>query len=278
MLSFWCALAVAVLCALNTIIFKNSMQSKCSEWAILLFFNAAGFIICSFVMPLPSLDQLNSHFYILLAGNGALFVLIGLCEMKAYRHLDASFSQVFGTLNVVLAALAGIVIFNESLSFFEFVGIALIAFATFVTANLKACRFNKGIYYKLASAGLYCIALTIDKYMAMHLTKSTIMFFGYLVPALLFILLDPRATREIMPAIRRSSFTVLLAPVFSVARLYFFLLALSLGDLAVTFAVAQTAIIFVFIFEILILRKTQHLLQKGAACSICLLGAIMLGC
>jgi len=277
MTAFWFALASAFFYALRTVALKASMDRAADAAATSVLFHLLGVLVCALIFPWPHISQVSAVSIMLIISNGILYSAVGYCEIKAYQTLDPSFAEVFGAVGAVLAALAGTLVFSESITWLQGAGLLLVSAAVRCTANFKACRMNRGVLLKLTSVLLCSIAMAVDKQLALTVERSLLMFSGYLLPVVFPLLTRPGIARRIHPIVRRCPAAALLAPLFSVGSYYCFLSALAQGQLSTVFPLLQTAMIFIFAFEILFLGLRENILQKTLACSLCLTGAAMLG-
>ena len=271
------AFGAAGLKAFNSIVFRHSLRDHDDVWSTALAFYGLTTIVLLCFFPLPDVSSLSWTSLLLLLLGGSCWALITYCDFKAYQYLEASACEVIGTITIVLLCLSGCLVFTESFSLSQALGIAVIISTIIYTAGVKAIPMNRGVLYKLGSVLFVTVVYSIDKYLVSEVPKEAMLYFGYCTPALLLFLIHWRSVRHIGTALQRSNFALLVVPISSVIRFQLVLLALSGGGLGITYTVLKTSILFVFVFEILLLRMREGLARKALACLGCLCGAAILG-
>jgi drug/metabolite transporter (DMT)-like permease len=270
---------VAVICnALSCIIFKHAMRRKDYTWETLIVFHLLAIAILLVFVEIPTLTQLEpSHLFVLI-GACLLWVCGDLHGVKAYKHLDASICEMYGTLKLILVTAVGVWIFKESLSGLALLGMGIVIGAIVIQCRMqvkRAVHSSTGMLYILINILFIATALSLDKYLTTVIAEEVIVFYGFLVPAVAYLLLGYKSLPHSISLIRDTGGMFLLAPVFGVISYFCLIKALATGELATTYTVQQTAVIFLLLFEVLFFNARENLKARAAACSACAVGTTM---
>jgi drug/metabolite transporter (DMT)-like permease len=264
------AIAAVVCSALNCIIFKVAMKRKNYAWETLIVFHVVAVALLIGLVDIPPIGTVDSTSILLMCGGCLLWVFGDLYGVKAYEFLDASVCELYGTLKLLLIVSAGILLFGESISFLAVIGILLVVAAIALQYNADAEHNRKGVCYILLNVVLIAGALSIDKYLTTRVSEEFIIFYGFLIPMCIYVVLGYRAIPRSFTLLRDTRYMFLLAPVLGIASYACLIRALAIGDLAITYTIQETAVIFIFLFEIGLLKARKDLLARAGSCFACI--------
>lgn len=261
--------------SLESIVWKYSIdKGSCPIATLVLYHILAVFLLLPFTgIPIP--HDINISVWVLLFLSCAVWVIGDYFSVKAYEYLDASVCSIYGMMTLVLVTTAGIFIFGESLSVISVVGIIMIIIAVVFQLNFKNLIWNQGSVYKLTAIFFHTLALIIDAYLVSQVSEKVIVFYGFLLPAIIYILFGFKKLSNLPFIFKETQGVFLLAPVLGVAYYYFFILAISQGSLAITYAIQETSVIFILLFEVALFKVSCDFYRKAVSCGVCALGAIL---
>lgn len=267
---------IAVIAAsLDGIVWKYTIDRKGCPWATLIIFHIiAVFLITPFV-SMSDLTDISWQGGLILFLSCITWVVGDLYSVKAYEYLDAAVCEVYGTLKLVLVATAGILLFSEKITVVTLIGMGLIIASVAYQLDLKKLKWNKGMAFKAVSIIFHSVALITDKFLTNLMAEETIVFYGFLVPAIIYSGAGYKYLGNIKSSIVKSNYVFLISPFLGVTAYYFLIQALALGDLSVTYMIQETAIIFIFILEVVLLKANEDFVRKAMSCVFCALGAVL---
>ena len=275
LLSYGFALVAVFASAVVKLIFRFSIKSGAGERATLVFYNLlAGFALILVLSPLP-FSQVDSSAWWFFIGNGILWVVAGLLELKSYRYLSATDADIYGSLRLVFLTAAGLILFGESLSPIAFIGILLMFLTIFFNVPVGAVRLNRGVLYKLISVLLITFALIVDKYLCSWVPSQVVAVMAFIVPAMIYLLISLPKLSELSLELRSFGFMMILAPLLGAVRYYCFIQAITIGDLVTTTVILQTCVVVVFLMELLFLKERQGMVRRGFCSLGCVFSAML---
>lgn len=275
MLAYGFAILAVISGALDAIIFKHAVNRGACEWGTLILYHIIAVLLLIPFVTIPSLSELSLFELICLASACTLWVIGDLYGIAAYRFMEASACKVYGTIKIVIITTAGIFFFGESLPPLALVGVGLIIVSIFYQYNVQSKHSLRGSLYMLISAVFIAGALIVDKYLTTIIDEQIIVFYGFLIPMCMYILFGIRHVPKIVPILKQTNYLFLLAPITGCFSHYCLIRALSIGDLSVTYTIQETGIIFVFLFETILLKTQKNFEVRAKSCLTCAIGAIL---
>ncbi|MCB0343803.1 MAG: EamA family transporter [Bdellovibrionales bacterium] len=269
------AVAAANVSAAVKVIFRKSMCSGGQARALLQYYHIAGALMLVSVFGFPAYSSMPTDVFWLLVASSLCWTFGTLYRTKAYRDLEASETNIIGTLSLVLITAVAIVFFDESLSVLGIVGMVVILLSIAAGTDIRQFRFRKSVRDLLVSVLLISSALVIDRILTRELPIAEIAVSTFLLPSVYFLLMDLKAARKLPQIISSGESSFFWAPLLGAVRTCFVLFALAHGSLAVTYALLNTCVIFVFAYETVFLQLREGRMRRGAYCLCCALGAVM---
>lgn len=268
------ALIAVIASAFDCIIFRYGMKEDSCSWAVLLYYHAAAVLI---LFPFINQNAFYVDFcsFLFLCLSSLLWVVGDLYGTKAVQYLDASVCQVYGTLKLVVVCFAGALIFSEVVTFNMMLGMALIILS--VIFQMKGDRFalNKGVTYEFIAVLFVASALILDKYLTTFIADQAIVFYGFLLPVIVYGTIGYKKIPNILPALKKSRNFFLLCPILGCISYYCLIQAFATGSLGITYTIQQAGIVFVFILEVILLKTYENFVRRAFSCSICAVGAMV---
>lgn len=274
-MEFYIFAFAAVICSsLTCILFKHAVKEHTCEWSILILFHAVAIIILTPFVEIKSISLLTSTELLLLLVSSICWVCGDLFGVRALKYMEASVCEAFGTMRLILIALVGVIVFNESFTLTAIVGITLIITGVLAQMRLDASTDMRGVMCMLTNAVFIATALSLDKILIRTVPEETILFYGFLLPTILYASVGYKKLKNIVPTCKEISAYFLLSPLLGLLAYYYLLIALANGSLTLTYTIQETAILFVLLFEILILQARHALVPRVCCCVFCSVGAM----
>ncbi|MCB0358180.1 MAG: hypothetical protein KDD44_01040 [Bdellovibrionales bacterium] len=270
------AIGAANVSALVKLILKRSVSAGADIQATLQFYNLSAALILALVFGLPDFGTLNAEAAGLLALSGCLWVSGSSYDTKAYEHLEASASEVLGSLSLIFVTLAGIFLYGETIAEEGYVGICIILACIVLGGDISGIRLNLGLVHKLVGIVFQSAALIVDRHLATLIPANEVAFYAFAMCGLLHLTIARTSASQIPDTIQKCGPELLMLPILGAARYYLLIYALANGSLALSYALLQTTMIFIFIIEAAFLGLQQDLLKRGVHCACCATGAAVL--
>jgi drug/metabolite transporter (DMT)-like permease len=269
------ALIAVVVASLNGVLWKHIISNRGCPWAALIIFHILAVVILLPIIEVPCLFDLEPAIICFLLLSSTLWVVGDYCSANSYKHIDAAVVEVYSTLKLVFVSIAGVVLFSESLNIAAILGIGLIIASVIYQLDLKQMEWNRGASLCFIAVAFHTGALIVDKHLTELTSETTITFYGFLFPALIYITCGWRYFGNIRHCLRIGRGIFLISPVLGVLSYWCLLSALGKGDLSGTYVVQQTSVVFIFVFEVLLLGAYKDFFRKAVASVVCTAGAIL---
>lgn len=259
----------------EAIIFRIGMKEDACPWSILLYYHLVAVALLIPFVDFAVITQISQEEFYLLSLSGLMWLIGDLLQTKACKYLDASACSVYGSLTLITVAIAGVFVFSESLENTTILGMALIIFATYWQYRSKKQGFSVGVVLELVSVIFKTGGLIIDKHLTTVVAEEVVIFYGFLLPISIFIVLGYRKIPNMVSSIKKSRYLFLIAPVLGLISYSCLIKAMARGDLAVTYTIQHTSIIFIFLLEAIFLEVRENFRNRAFAATTCAVGAVM---
>lgn len=267
------ALACVGFSAVLKILQRILMQQNLSHHAVLIFYNIAGGILLLPFIDFGSIASLSYYSLGLLCLASALWLMCDFLHLSALKHIDATQSEVFGTLRIVLTVVVGVIVFRDALSLPAILGILLIVGAMLGSTDLKSIEFNRGASLVVLATVFGTMALSVDKILLETVDSATVVLFAFFIPGAILVLRRPAEAKLIWAGLKQARIIFAILPVLGVIRYYTMVSAYQLGQLTTVTMILQATVFVVFLLEIFFLQQRKMDLKKGASSFLCAVGA-----
>lgn len=120
--------------------------------------------------------------YLLLGGFAT--VMNAITMLMVFRYMDAAMGTLLGTIHVVMAFGAGMYVLGEQMELKQLSGalivLVAVAYALSVHVSRKERRnWTMGIFFALASAVFFSVAVMIEKFLLGEMTVSSYVVWGF---------------------------------------------------------------------------------------------------
>jgi len=208
----------------------------------------------------------------LVYGVGSLF------EFKAYKSVDASTLSLIGKLNIVIAAIIGIILFKDTYGLSGYIGLMLIIIGSVVVLyEKKAFYMSKGVSFVILMAIGFAVATVLDKIVLEGFSPFTYVFINNFGIGILFLLIYPQARKELWDLVKSYYKLVIPCALLTIVSWAGFLYVLQNYQISYAYTIYEgTSLIAVVVFGIIFLRERLKLWQKLLGLLILLVGIILL--
>jgi drug/metabolite transporter (DMT)-like permease len=198
---------------------------------------------------------------------------------KTLQRVEASVFSVFFATQAVWIMLLGVFWFNESLTWLQIVGSALIFGSIILLVKWQSLRtLDRGLVLGLLTGLLFGFAITCWSYVGRHtdtLSWAAVSFVGTSLSALLFY---PKSVAYMRPLFRGAILSrMMLLSVFYAVGCVAMLYAYKLGTFTIVSPLRQTGIILTVLMALVFLKSERtQIARKVAAAAVCTLGVILI--
>ena len=205
----------------------------------------------------------NLWIWLMIIISGAAYGLSRFFIYKAYQNNDASAVGIINKFTIVLGALLGIIIFNESYSASSYVGLALIAFSSIlILYNGKKIQLDKGAVYALIMVVLSSFAAILDKAVLKDFSAYTYVFVNA-VASVIFFTGKKGIFKKGLDMFKDHTFLIILRTILVMFSYTAFLVVLQNSQVSVTFPIYKSlSLIVPVVLGITLLKEKSRLWQK----------------
>ena len=198
---------------------------------------------------------------------------------KTLQVVEASsFSVLFAT-QAIWIMLFGIVLFHESLTMLQIIGVILIFGSIGILfKNIRSLKIDKGTALGLLTGLLFGIAITSWSYVGRHtdgLSWAAISFVG---TALVAYFVRPKSIHKMRTLLKTKIFTklIILAVFYAIGSLAM-LFAYKEGTFSIVTPLRQTSIIVTVLLALLFIAKERNRIKtKLLAALVCFIGVLLI--
>jgi uncharacterized membrane protein len=226
---------------------------------------------------MPPIAQLPLNFFLMagLYGLGTVFIF------KALQLIEASEVTIITTTRSVITIISALILLHEVFNLSKIIGTALIIGAILLISKTKSAnlKFNKGVFWALAMALCYGLAVTNDTFILRHMTNVyAYTAISFLLPGLFLLLINPRSTTKLgfllQPIVLRNMFLMTL--LYSIAAIAFFS-ALGAGANASQIGpINQSSVVLTVLIAAIALNERDQLWKKLLSAVLVFFGVMLL--
>lgn len=251
-------------------------RSRDQGWFLSLLGSCVGGLVLLPFVPISSLHLAPSTIGLLIVAGLAWTISI-LAEYKSHVSLQVGVGALISSVRAVLLVLVGATLFGEAFSRQDTLGAVLAIAGVLIACPLAPGASLTGIGFRFLSITANTVAIVTEKFLAQTTSIELIIVVGYLLPAVMYLLVRPRDWREqcvLGPPKRRLLIGLyvilytLIGPTFVVA--------FALGNLGETFVISQSRPVLLMILGALVLHERSHLIRRGIAMAVTLAGLYLL--
>lgn len=217
-----------------------------------------------FVMP--DLDRYG----LMMAITIGLYAAAHLVSVKAFELVEASVFSVLFATGTLWTMAASLFLFDDRITGGQLLGVMLLLVSVAILVERKqSWRLSRGIWLGLLTAALFGLATAGWAYVGRHADAPSWTAISFLGPAMLVLLMRPRAAIKLRPFLQKELMKRMLALgiIFSVSAVSS-LLAYRDGNVNVIAALQQTGVIVTTLLAVVFLHERTHLLRKGLAAAV----------
>ncbi|MDH3974636.1 MAG: hypothetical protein OEV42_10205 [Deltaproteobacteria bacterium] len=267
---------LSTLCAVTSgTIQRAIMRDRGDVYALIIFNDFFACLFLAAIFGLPEFSSFSLYTILFFAIGGFFWGIAGWANLKSSECLDLNTSAIIGKFKFIVLTLCGIIIFNESLSSSDFIGILLIIIASLSSCDLNCRLVKKGSILKILAVLANTAAIANEKMLSSQAEVSDISFMGFFFSGLMFFALYPQKASGVPKEVVKSKGMLILVPILKIVSSLALITALKLGTLGGVIAICQLDLLIVFIFGIIFLKENTNLRRKGIASGLCLCGGLI---
>jgi len=237
-------------------------RERDQTWFLSMLGSCVGGMIILPLIPYSTL-ALQPLTCILLLVAGSLWGISVFCDLKSHTSLPVGISALLSSLRTVLLIAIGIMFFKEPLTASFLLGATLIITGVFISCPLRTNSDLRGISLRLTAVLASAVAIVTEKALAQRTAIELVIACGYVVPAILYLIMRPENWREQCAGGSRrrkifiAFYTLLYAAIGPV-----FVLAFAFGELSQTFIIFQGRIALLLLLGALLLKERADLVRR----------------
>ena len=275
----WHTFAIMALFFMGTqrFFYKVSAERRCNTALTTLYFMATVSVLSSILFLVLKQSVTNIQFLLFIAlTNGSAFLVGTVAHIEALRYIPASIVYPIIRLNVVLVVIFSIIVFEDDLSAYQAVGIALAVAAMVILSRRleeKKISYRKtklSFIFIFISVLCGAIASISSKFAAMHTNKMAFMALSYICATSFSLGIRKKLQTGDARAGHKDALIIgLVMGLINFAGFYSFLKALSMGPLSIIASITGMHFVIAIILSVVIYReKLTHLRILGISLTI----------
>lgn len=276
----WTYYTIVALLAAGTeqVLHRYVLRSEKDALAYTAVFQTCAFLCISpFAVGALGEVEISRRVGAMLLASSALWTLYSYFTFRASQRADACLVALVSRTRIVILALAGWLIFRESIVPVQWIGILLIvAGASMSVFRGLPSRQLLGLRDAAASTLAISAALLVDKTLARTLPPSFIALFGFGFSGIWTIIALQKAATGRFTRLAKARWRVIVPTAAISATSYIALLmAMRLGTLAEVMALYQVSLLVTLVGSYLVLNERLDFKARSLGVFILVLGAAM---
>jgi len=265
MMASWYTFAIMALFFMGTqrFLYKVSAERRCNTALTTLYFMATVSVLSSIAFLVLKQSVTNIQFLLLIALiNGSAFLVGTVAHIEALRYIPVSIVYPIIRLNVVLVVIFSIMVFEDDLSPYQAVGIALAVAAMVILSrrpdDKKISYGRTKLSFMFISIAVLCgaIASISSKFAAMHTNKMAFMALSYLCATSFSLGIRKKLQTGDASGSHKDALIIgLVMGLINFVGFYAFLKALSMGPLSIIASITGMHFVIAIILSLLIYRE-----------------------
>lgn len=270
-----CALGAVGAGALDAVCYESMMKRGACSVSVLFLSSIIASLTMLLVCDWNLIFEVDWDVLIVMGVSCAIWGIADWSNVEAYRYMDASLSEMFSALTLIVVLIGSVLFFQETINSFNWIGVGLIFASLFYRTKVASFKWNKGVIVRLVGVLFGASALIYDKYLTDSLSGEIIVFYGFLFMAVFYFIAGNHKLSNIQDTMKKAGPVIFLSPFLSLISYYCLITAFTYGELAVTYTIEQSCVVIVFFLEVVILRARENLVRRGVACFCCMIGALL---
>lgn len=206
------------------------------------------------------------------------FALGNMFGYKAYMNADASAVGLIGRSSIVVAAIMGVLLLGEHMTFFAIVGLILTAVGgSLMIYQKKRIVLSSGTTAALLMAFFYGLTAMLDKVVVEQFSPYTYVTFNNLIVFLTFFLTVPATRKELVTVLMSNPKLAILTSFLGTAGWLAFLYSIQSEFVAIAFPLSDTlSLITTVLLGIFLLREKENIAKKYVGMGLAIAGSFLL--
>lgn len=271
------ALLSGVFYTAQGLITRHILRGNKDAWAFSFYFSAIGALVSLPFMLTNVRVATHSTQWTLMIIVGCLIVLQNILNFKSTNTLEASIQGSITKFRLVWVFLFGILLLHEQFSWLKLIGTVITVFAGVIILNkFRRPSSLTGVAYAFTATIVYAIVIALYKYLFSSFNSASLTFFIFFIPALLNLIIMPRALERIKTMFHEQRVPVILACGLGGFANLAMNQSLAIGEASRALVIIEAFLVVTLIGEHLFLKEESHLLTKIVAVGLATLGAILI--
>lgn len=256
------ALISGIIMVVLDLTLRALQRERDQSWYLSTLGSCVGGVILLPFIPYSTL-ALHPLTFTLLFLAGSLWGVSVFCDLKSHASLPVGVSALLSSLRTVILIAIGIMFFEEPLTAYFLIGATIIIAGVFISCPLQTNSDLHGISLRLTAVLASAVAIVTEKALAQRTAIELIIACGYVVPAILYLIMRPENWREQCAGGSRRRkgliglYTLLYAAIGPV-----FVVAFAFGKISDTFIIFQGRIALLMLLGALLLKERTDLPRR----------------
>ncbi|MBP2032101.1 putative membrane protein [Clostridium algifaecis] len=276
----WLVIASGILLGFSDITKKETFK-KNSVITVLALYSIFSFLFVSF--EFSNAINLGSDKILIILFKTFIVFLVWILSFTAIKNLPISVITPFDTLNPMFSIIFGVVLLNEKLALFQFLGIFVMLLSYYFIGKVGSKEVtrifrNKYFYFMIISAVLNAVSATIDKIVLKTVNPGQMQFWFSLFMAIFYIvsLIFMRCAGKDKSSIKFDYHIPVLSMLMILSdRVYFMALNIPSSEISIVMPLRKVSI-FVSVIIGGLIFKEKNLKQKFWCICLLIFGILLL--
>lgn len=256
---------------------RHVLRGQKDAWAFSFYFSLIGAAVSlPFMLAAPQLATTWQPWALMILV-GLLIVGQNLLNFKSSNHIEASLSGAITKLRLVWVFLLSLLVLGSDFSWQKLLGTVLaVAAGLVIIHKFKRPNSLSGVGFAFSATILYAIAIILYEKLFASFNAPTITFLIFFIPAILNVVLMPRALERIKKIFKEDWLMVSLACGLGAFANLAFIQGLALGDATSVLVITEVFLVVTLVGEHVFLKEKEQLWIKVAAVVLATAGAILI--
>ena len=223
------------------------------------------------------------NFFLLLLGS-AIWPLMGVTAFRANKDVDVGIFAIISHISPLITLVIALVFLNETLQPLHFLGIGLVVTSGIIVSTAQLKKHSKaklkGLIYCFLSAIILGSAIAYEQFMLKRVDFGAYLVYGWgaqIVWSWIMAAKEIKHIKWLFSQSKKATLTILSWGAVGSIRSVAFISALKIsGSAAIISAASDFMSVVVVISAYIFLKERDHVLQKGIAAVVGIIGILIL--
>jgi len=269
MLWLYLALGATILWGIGNIFKKFVLEKHIKNPIFYLLFNGVFLIPVYAVIIILFVPIEISIFSLIAVLNGFIFYISVYFQTKAFRIEEVSRIIPLGYTEVIFTLILSMIFLKEFFTFDKYIGIFLIFVGAFLISYEKGVVLRKGAFLVLTSSFLFGIYMVLSKYILGFMNFMGVYFWtvmiGFTIIQIPLLIKYKKTFFKKIKSLNKNIFLlmIILGLINTLAMMFLYLPALSLGPASLVSAIDASRSFFVLLFVVILSLFFPNILKEN---------------